>query len=143
MTKRVHVHIYGVVVWNKDGACHIPLEPQITIGIIFYANMLIFSIAKIWLPWKHETCLDHDTIISAVLGLQCLKLRPKYSFKNFVTYGNVLIFLLPCLCKKCIVCRKIKRFQCLQFFLCTPKVDKAKFWQIVWLGGLTGELRQF
>ena len=29
----------------------------ITISIVttFYANVVIFAIAKIWLPWKHET----------------------------------------------------------------------------------------
>ena len=34
-----------------------------------------------------------NIIISAMLGQQCLKLsKPKYSYKDFVTHGRVLIF---------------------------------------------------
>ena len=33
---------------------YISLEPQITIVTIFYANILIYSMAKIWLSWRHE-----------------------------------------------------------------------------------------
>ena len=82
---------------KKERPCHIPLETQLSIVTILYANVLIFSIAKIWLPLKHET--DTQTIISAILGLQGLKLsRPEYSFRNCVAHGNVLI-CLACLCK--------------------------------------------
>ena len=40
---------------RKMGEFHIPLEPEISIVTVFYASMLIFTIANIWLPWKHET----------------------------------------------------------------------------------------
>ena len=32
-----------------------PLETQMNIVTIFYVNMSIFSIPKIWLPWTHKT----------------------------------------------------------------------------------------
>ena len=45
----------------KDGTYHISLEPEMSIVTICYADMLIFAIAKLWLPLKHET--DAQTMI--------------------------------------------------------------------------------
>ena len=67
MTKELHT----VVVWKKDGVCHIYIHvyiyiyissaPQINIVTIFYANMLISFIVhcSFWLPWKHFSNLGH------------------------------------------------------------------------------------
>ena len=73
---------------KNDGACHIPLDSQITI-YYFLCKCVDFLHRKIWLPWKQET---DAKAIRALLGLQGLKVsRPKYSFKNVDTHSNGLI----------------------------------------------------
>ena len=58
--------VFNIVLYEKEttwvgslkerwGISYIPLEPEIRTVTIFYANMLIFTVTKIWLPWKHET----------------------------------------------------------------------------------------
>ena len=52
------IHVWGGSLKER---WDIPLESQISTVTTFYPNMLIFSIAKLWLPWKHET--DIQTMI--------------------------------------------------------------------------------
>ena len=62
----------------------IPLELEISIVTNYSKNLVAM---------ETDRCPDHNTIMSAILWLQGLKLsRPKYSFKNGVTHGSVLIF---------------------------------------------------
>ena len=127
MSRRLH----RVVVWKKEGACHIPLEPQINIVTLFYADMLILFIGNMVSMETWDRWPNHDTKISTILALQGLKLsRPKYRIENYFTHGNVLIFL-HYLCQS--VVAQLKDSNVCAFYV-HPKWKK-QFWYIIWLGG--------